>query len=168
MNNLSIAQAQKGLEDLINQEVSDRIAADNTLDAEIKKRTVEELNGANGLARIWNESDGGGVQFQNKDGTYSFVGVNDGGKNGVTGQIYSVDKNDSNKGTRINMTNAGFFYTNGKTSPAYTEEDEIATKGVVKNAVDTLDENLEEIAHTGNVNDLNQDDGDYLILDCNI
>lgn len=102
--------------------------------AELDKKTVEVLNGANGVARVWNESDGGGVKFEHKDGTYSFVGVNDGGKDSVTGQLYSVDKNNGNVGTRLNMTNSGFFYTNGASSPAFTSEDEIATKKDISDA----------------------------------
>lgn len=96
----------------------------------VENRTVEVLNGPNGTARIWNESDGGGVQFTHNDGTRSFTGVNDGGKDGITGHLYSVDTKNGNLGTRLNMTNDGFFYTKGKTSAmAYTAADELATKG---------------------------------------
>ena len=35
-------------------------------------------------------------------------------------------------------------------------------------ALDAKIDALDDIARTGNVNDLNQDDGDYLILDCNV
>ena len=59
--------------------------------------------------------DGGGVQFTHTDGTRSFAGVNDGGKSGITGQLYSVDTKNGNLGTRINMTNNGFFYFKDKT-----------------------------------------------------
>lgn len=108
--------------------VNNRISVDN--------RTVELLQGPNGVARIWNESDGGGVQFQHSDGTWSFVGVNDGGANGITGQIYTVD-NTTNLGTRINLTKDGFFYFKDQASAlAYTADDEIATKGDVKEAVE--------------------------------
>ena len=96
----------------------------------VSNRTVEVLNGPNGTARIWNEKDGGGVQFTHNDGTRSFTGVNDGGANGITGQLYSVDTKNGNLGTRLNMTNDGFYYFKGKTSAlAYTSDDEIATKG---------------------------------------
>ena len=37
-----------------------------------------ETAGTNGTAVLWNENSGGGAQFINKDGTESFVGVNDG------------------------------------------------------------------------------------------
>lgn len=87
-----------------------------------------EIQGTNGKALIFNESDGGGLKFEHQDGTWSFVGVNDGGENGITGQIYSVKKNANGKyeGTRINMTNNGFFYTK-KDSSSYDSGDEIAT-----------------------------------------
>lgn len=88
--------------------------------------------GANGKALIFNESDGGGAKFEHTDGTMSFVGVNDGGENGITGQLYTVKKDDAtgkNVGTRLNLTKDGFFYTTGKDSAAFTADDEIATKG---------------------------------------
>lgn len=101
----------------------------------VTNRTIEVLNGPNGMARIWNESDGGGVQFTHSDGTRSFTGVNDGGKGGITGQLYSVDTKNGNLGTRLNMTNDGFFYFKGKTSAtAYTADDEIATRGDIESA----------------------------------
>lgn len=106
----------------------------------LANKTTQNLQGTNGLARIWNESDGGGVQFQHKDGTWSFVGVNDGGANGITGQLYSVDKNNGNLGTRINMTSDGFFYFKGKTGATqYTADDEIATLGDVQSVKDMLE-----------------------------
>lgn len=156
--------ARDALKDLIEAEESERIAADNALDA---KKVDREITGANGKALIFNESDGGGAKFENSDGTMSFVGVNDGGANGITAQLYSVKKDaetGKNVGTRMNMTTGGFYYTNGKDSATYTEDDEIATKGNIKDVTDKLD----NIAYTGNVNDLDQDDGDYLILDCNV
>lgn len=108
---------------------------DSTVRDALDNRTVQVLNGANGTARIFNESDGGGAQFTHSDGTRSFAGVNDGGKNGITGQLYSVDTQNENLGTRLNMTNNGFFYTNGKKSALdYTADDELATKGDVRNA----------------------------------
>lgn len=130
--------AQEALEDLIAAEQTARIAGDTELRAEINKRTLENLEGPNGTARIWNESDGGGVQFTHTDGTRSFTGVNDGGKNGVTGQLYSVDTKNGNLGTRLNMTNDGFYYTSGKSNPSYTAADELATKGDIDSALDDI------------------------------
>ncbi len=90
------------------------------------------IEGSNGKALIFNESDGGGAKFEHNDGTLSFVGVNDGGENGLTGQIYSVKKiDDKYVGTRINMTTNGFYYVKGDSS-AYTADDELATKGDLK------------------------------------
>lgn len=110
---------------------------DGDVATELAKKTDKELTGANGKALIFNESDGGGAKFEHKDGTMSFVGVNDGGENGITGQLYSVKKDSEtgkNIGTRLNMTTEGFFYTNGNNSAAYTAADEIATKGDVAGA----------------------------------
>ena len=87
-----------------------------------------EINGANGKALIFNESDGGGAKFENKDGVNSFVGVNDEGDGGISAQIYAVKKIDGkNVGARINVTNTGIYYTNGANSAAFTAGDEIAT-----------------------------------------
>ena len=94
---------------------------DGEVATELAKKTDKELTGANGKALIFNESDGGGAKFEHKDGTMSFVGVNDGGENGITGQLYSVKKDaetGKNIGTRLNMTTEGFFYTNGNNSAA--------------------------------------------------
>ena len=74
----------------------------------LSKKTDREETGANGKGLIFNESDGGGAKFENSDGTWSFVGVNDGGKNGITGQLYSVDHSNGNLGTRLNLTSNGF------------------------------------------------------------
>lgn len=89
-----------------------------------------EIQGANGKALIFNEEDGGGSKFEHIDGSLSYLGTNDGGENGITGQLYSVKKVDNKYvGTRINMTNTGFYYLANKNSSAYTADDEIATKG---------------------------------------
>jgi hypothetical protein len=104
-------------------------AVQNLIDGKVD----EEVTGTNGSAYVFNEADGGGAKFEHKDGTWSFVGVNDGGASGLTGQIYSVDK-DSLTGTRINMTSNGFFYTSGKSNSQYTADDEIATKSDVDSA----------------------------------
>ena len=103
----------------------------------LDNKTDRTLTGSNGKAYIFNESDGGGAKFEHDDGTMSFVGVNDGGEDGITGQIYTLQKNsETNKyeGTRINMTMDGFYYTKGRDSSSYTSSDEIATKGDIVNS----------------------------------
>lgn len=98
----------------------------------LRPKVNREENGANGKALVFNESDGGGAKFEHSDGTWSFVGVNDGGENGLAGQLYAVKKDSvsgKNVGTRLNMTKDGFYYTSGKDSAAFTADDEIATKG---------------------------------------
>ena len=99
------------------------------IDADLAKKVEGRITGTNGTALVFNESDGGGAKFEHQDGTWSFVGVNDGGKNGITGQIYSVMmENGVATGTRLNMTNGGFYYTSGKSNSSYDALDEIATK----------------------------------------
>ena len=116
-------------------------ATDNTA----KAATVREINGANGRALVFNESDGGGTKFEHRDGTWSFAGVNDGGANGLAGQIYAVDSS-TKTGTRINVTKGGIYYTNGKNNMSYEPADEIATKRDLDGAMG---------GSVGNMGDLN-------------
>ena len=103
---------------------------DASLAAEINNKTDRQVVGSNGRALMFNENDGGGAKFENNDGTWSFVGVNDGGAGGLDAQVYAVNK-DTKAGARINVSTTGAYYTNGNTSYAYTADDEIATKGYV-------------------------------------
>ena len=103
----------------------------------VTNRTKREVTGSSGKALMFNESDGGGAKFEHVDGTMSFVGVNDGGKDGLTGQLYSFKKDAStgkNVGTRLNMTTDGFYYCPNSSGISYTAADEIATKGDIANA----------------------------------
>ena len=86
-----------------------------------------EIVSANGKSLVWNEASGGGAKFEHVSGVNSFVGVNEGGETGITGQLYTVKKVDGkNVGTRLNMTLNGFYYTKTD-SAAYTAGDELAT-----------------------------------------
>lgn len=162
----------------LSDEQTARIAGDNALDgkieAEIERAKAEEAKkvnkdiiGTNGKAMIFNEADGGGAKFEHTDGTESFVGVNDGGENGLAAQIYA-DKLIDGKwtGAKLDVTNKGMYYTVGDKSAAERDvpENEIATKGDIAGGL----EGLADIAHSGNVNDLIQTEGDVLILDCNL
>ena len=95
----------------------------------------ESIQGTNGTSYIWNESSGGGARFVHNDGTESFVGVNDGGENGMVAQIYADKNVDGNWiGTRLNVYQKGAFYFNAedKASGSYVADDpahEIATLG---------------------------------------
>ena len=87
------------------------------------------VEGTNGRALVFNEADGGGLKFEHQTGVWSGIAVNDGGENGVTGQLYTVKQVDNKYvGTRLNMTLNGFYYTNGANSMAFSALDEIATK----------------------------------------
>lgn len=143
-----VANAPEDLDTL--KEVADYIASDKTKAAEIETKLADldakdeaqdaviadkvdrNMNGTNGKALIFNESDGGGAKFEHNDGTWSFAGVNDGGENGIAGQLYVVKKNASNKmeGTRIDMTKGAMYYTVGDANAAerMVADNEIATK----------------------------------------
>lgn len=89
--------------------------------------TQQEIIGPNGVAKVLNESDGGGIFFERNNNLKSFVGVNDGDAGDIAAQIYAINTQ-TKQGTRINVTTNGIYYTNGATSPAFTTLDEIATK----------------------------------------
>lgn len=155
----AVAQVVSGAPEAFDtlKEVADYIAADKTNAAEIETKLAEltakdasqdevingktdkVMNGTNGKALIFNETDGGGAKFEHNDGTWSFAGVNDGGENGIAGQIYAVKKNSEgkNEGTRIDVTKGAMYYTVGAASVAerLVAENEIAVKGDISSAV---------------------------------
>jgi len=73
------------------------------------------INGENGKSLLFNETDGGGAKFTHDDGTLSFVGVNNGGQNGLAAQIYATtaSSNPVNQGARIDVSTGGMYYTVG-------------------------------------------------------
>lgn len=95
----------------------------------------EIVNDDGGTALIFNESTGGGAKYTHQDGTESFVGVNNGGENGMVAQIYADKNVDGNWiGSRINVYQKGIFYHSAedKASSGYVADDpahEIATIG---------------------------------------
>lgn len=111
----------------------------------------EIANDDGSKALIFNESTGGGAKYTHQDGTESFVGVNNGGENGMVAQIYA-DKNVDGDwvGSRINVYQKGIYYHNAedKASPEYLADDpnhEIATKGdvaAIQETVESLSESL--------------------------
>ena len=114
------------------------VAANLTaLDTQLKSTTdtanaavPRNMNGTNGKALIFNETDGGGAKFEHNDKTWSFTGVNDGGANGIAAQIYAIDK-DSKTGARIDVYTDGMYYTVGNAGAGArkTEANKIATIG---------------------------------------
>ena len=106
---------------------------------------TKSTNSRGNTAMIWNESDGGGVMFtDNTSNIVSFVGVNEGSRDGdLYVQIYSKD-NTTNNGVRLNFNPNGAFYTVGARRP-WTADDEIATKGDLADLIARV-EALEEYA----------------------
>lgn len=122
------------------------------LDGEVQQKLDEKVDilveGTNGNGRIFNEADGGGAKFEFKDGSASFVGVND-DVNGIMAQIYAVKKVDGkNVGTRINVTQSGIYYTNGANSAAYTADDELVTKKDLSSGAEAKTVYLDDTAST--------------------
>lgn len=89
--------------------------------------SVTKANGT--TARILNESDGGGCFIT--DGTANvkaYVGVNEGGASGgLFAQLYAKDST-TNVGARLNVSDTGIFYTNGKTNGSFAAGDELVVK----------------------------------------
>jgi hypothetical protein len=97
---------------------------------------------------MFNETGGGGAKFEHNDGTWSFAGVNDGGKNGLAGQIYAVDSQNGYKGTKVDVTVGGLYYTKGEESgkPVAQRDvtaNEVAVKGDISGASADLEEKIE-------------------------
>lgn len=159
---------QEKVDDLI----TDLAALDSKIDdeqaraeAEEAKKVDKEINGTNGKALIFNETDGGGAKFEGKNGVNSYVGVHDNIGGEIGSQIY-VAKPNSTEVTIVDVTQNGAYYTKGAPLPGQqrdVEANELATKGDIA----AVTEQLADIAYTGNVNDLVQTAGDVLILDCN-
>lgn len=121
------------------------------IEESLDNKTDEMIEGTNGKSYIWNETSGGGARFVNNDGTTSFVGVNEGGADGIGVQIYDKD-NSTNVGTRINVYTKGAYYIpNMSNSDAnYTADDpnrEIAVKGDIENlaTAESLNELSEKV-----------------------
>ena len=111
---------------------NDTIYDDSELVAEIAKKTSTELTGTNGKALIFNENDGGGAKFEHSDGTWSGIAVNDGGANGIAGQLYVINSQNTAQGCKLNLEKDKFTYIKDKATSARTADDEIATLGSVK------------------------------------
>ena len=88
------------------------------------------VNQDGNLAQIFNESDGGGVIFEDKGRKLkTFVGVNDGKdpSTGIHAQIYSKNIT-TNEGARLNINPSGMYYGVGSSTPIDAAH-ELATKG---------------------------------------
>ena len=119
---------------------------DDGLYVDISGKVDEVITDANGgQALIQNEVSGGGAKFWHQDGSQAFVGVNNGGLDGLMAQIYA-DKQVDGKwvGSRINVYHDHIYYTSlaaKEAGKANNDADcEIATKGDISALSDTLDE----------------------------
>jgi hypothetical protein len=124
------------------------VATEEQIAALLANKTDYAVNGANGRALIFNETDGGGAKFEHNDGTWSFAGVNDGGANGLAGQVYAVDSQNGYKGTKLDVTVGGLYYTKGEESgkplaQRDVEANEVAVKGDITAATGDLETLIE-------------------------
>ncbi len=124
------------------------VATEEQIAALLANKTDYQVDGTNGKALMFNEADGGGAKFEHNDGTWSFAGVNDGGKNGLAAQVYAVDSQAGYKGTKLDVTVGGLYYTKGEESgkpvaERDVEANEVATKGNISAATAALDAKIE-------------------------
>lgn len=90
----------------------------------------KKINANGNEALIFNEPDGGGVIYDDKQNKVkSFVGVNDGADpfTGILAQIYSKNTS-SNEGARLNINPTGMYYGVGASTPIDAAH-ELAVKG---------------------------------------
>lgn len=111
---------------------------------DISNKVDKQINASDGSrALIFNEVDGGGAKFEHNDGTEAFVGVNNGGLNGLMAQIYADKMHDGRwVGSRINVYNDHIYYTSLadvlSEKAKNAAECEIATKGDVNAVIEML------------------------------
>jgi len=118
-----------------------------------------DTQGPNGTAILWNEEDGGGSKFEHSDGTWSYIGTNDGGANGLAGQLYAVEKiGNKYSGTKLDIKKSGMYYTTGAASEASLADrdvpaNELAVKGDITSAVTSVQNAIEAEAQARITND---------------
>ena len=102
--------------------------------------TTVNTNSNGTVAKIWNESDGGGSQIiDGVSNVQAYTGVHEGSDGtDIYVQSYAVNKT-SKVGTRININTDGAFYTNGKNTYKWTDADEIATKGDLEDLISRIE-----------------------------
>ena len=108
---------------------------------DISNKVDQDITNADGsVAKIFNEYDGGGAMFTHQDGTKSFVGVNNGGAEGLAAQIYAVDTTNNNTGSRIFVGVDGIYYTSDQAAGVgYNSQDELVTKKDLKGVAGTIE-----------------------------
>ena len=113
------------------QQIQDEAIALKANASDVNNKVDRLVNGINGRALIFNETDGGGAKFEHNDGTESYVGVNDGGESGIAAQIYADKLIDGKwQGAKLDIKNTGIYYTVGDKSAAERDvaANELATK----------------------------------------
>ena len=94
---------------------------------DLDKKVDAVIENEQGTAAILNNETGGQLLYLNNDNNVrANVSVNDGSSN-VYAQLSVTDK-DTNIGARINLDNKKAYYTTGKDTPEFNDEDELLTK----------------------------------------
>ena len=111
---------------------------------ETKLRWIE-TSCTNGKSIIFNRNndDGGGVKFEHTDNSTSFVGVNNGGQNGMSAQMYARKNGNKSTGVAIRLTTARATYCkNGE------NEDQNCREILVKEDLDNAESEIKKEINT--------------------
>jgi len=101
----------------------------------LAQKVDKEISSTSGKALIFNESDGGCAKFEHTDGSESFVGVNNGGKDGLMAQVYADRLVDGKwQGAKLDVYNDGIYYTVGNKTAAERKntDNELVVKRDIK------------------------------------
>lgn len=99
-------------------------------------RVVTEDNGAKSTIDNQKGQHGAVMQSNFGDTISSFNTADENGEDGIVAQIYAKTKS-TNEGVRLNVKKTGMYYSKG-TSASTTDDEEIATKGDIKDKVDRV------------------------------
>ncbi len=95
--------------------------------ADLNKKVDAVIENEKGTAAILNNETGGQLLYlNNENNVRANISVNDGSSN-VYAQLSVTDK-DTNIGARIDVNNEKAYYTTGKDTPEFSDDDELLTK----------------------------------------
>ena len=144
--------ALQGVDGITKNRLSGLIAVDG-VNIGNQHKIETTVSGKKKTATIFNENDGGGAMFRDEIlNRVSYVGCNEGSSLPIDGslgqsvdcQIYSKNISD-NKGTRLNISIQGIFYTKNKSNGSYTAGEEIMTKDMFNDMIASYETRIAEL-----------------------
>ena len=96
---------------------------------------IKSLQNESGVwAQVINAIEGGGIKLDTNTHE-AWIGVNDGTQNNIWAEICTIN-HETKIGSRILANTEGMFYTKDKDNIEYASDDEILTKGTLKNTIE--------------------------------